>query len=186
MITSDFSNTVTPARAEPIDISQYWPEAYSDLEQMARARLKKSQALTELDTTGLVSETYARLARRHGLEFVSRPQFLAYCSQVMRSIVIDLLREKSGTRQSPDGALVTLNTGIINNLAVDENDPLRINEALDDLAKLEPRLAKVVEMRYFGGYSEAEVAEALNLTERTIQRDWLKARMLLRTMLTNT
>jgi RNA polymerase sigma factor (TIGR02999 family) len=162
-----------------------WTAAYDDLKQLARSRLRVSRDFTYLDTTGLVSEAYARLAHMDALKFVSRAQFLSYCSRVMRSIIVDLVREMQAQQREGDQHRVTLSTAIGESVA-NENDPLRVDDALEDLAKFEPRLAQVVEMRYFGGYTEAEVAEALDLTVRTVQRDWQKARMLLRTMLAAT
>jgi len=140
--------------------------------------------MTLLDTTGLVSDTYRRLASQHNLSIDSRAQFLGYCARIMRSVIIDLIREKNAGRRGGGLQKVTLTTGIGESLPA-EDEPLRVDEALADLAKVEPRLAKVVEMRYFGGFSEEEVAEALGITARTVQRDWTKARVLLRAMLCN-
>jgi RNA polymerase sigma factor (TIGR02999 family) len=99
----------------------------------------------------------------------------------MRSIVIDLARERQAARHGGDLARITLDTAVIESAIADE--PLRIDEALQALSKMEPRLGQVVEMRYFGGFTEAEIGEALGLTERTVRRDWEKARILLRAML---
>jgi RNA polymerase sigma factor (TIGR02999 family) len=102
----------------------------------------------------------------------------------MRSVIIDLLRERQAECRGGDARKITLNTAIGESVAADD-EPLRVDEALADLAKLEPRLAQVVEMRYFGGYSEEEIAEALDLNVRTVQRDWQKARVLLQSMLSD-
>jgi RNA polymerase sigma factor (TIGR02999 family) len=102
----------------------------------------------------------------------------------MRSVIIDLLRQRDAERRGGGDQKITLNTEIGESLAA-ADEPLRVNEALGELAEREPRLAQVVEMRYFGGYSEDEVAEALGVNTRTVQRDWQKARMLLRVMLSD-
>jgi len=102
----------------------------------------------------------------------------------MRSVIIDLVRERNAARRGGGERHITLNTSIGEAVAADA-EPLRIDDALADLAKVEPRLAKVVEMRYFGGYDESEVAEALGITARTVQRDWQKARVLLQAMLSD-
>jgi len=166
------------------DIARLCADAYPELHQLARSRLRASGPLTLLDTAGLVSDTYQRLVRQKNLQIVSRGQFLAYCSRVMRSIIIDLVREKHAQRRGGNDAKITLNTAVCENVSV-EDEPLRVDEALADLNKLEPRLVQVVEMRYFGGYSEEEIGEALGITVRTVQRDWQKARMLLQSMLTD-
>ena len=173
-----------PAPDNRIDIAALSALAYQDLHRLARARIRSSGPMTLLDTTGLVSDTYRRLVSQHDLAIDSRAQFLGYCARIMRSVIIDLIREKNAGRRGGGAQKITLTTGMGDSLAA-EDEPLRVDEALADLAKVEPRLAQVVEMRYFGGYNEQEVAEALGLTARTVQRDWKKARLLLRAMLSN-
>jgi RNA polymerase sigma factor (TIGR02999 family) len=179
-------DTQQPAPPPPskLDIAALSEAAYEDLRRLARSRLRANGPLTLLDTAGLVSDTYRRLALQHNLHIESRAHFLGYCSRVMRSIIIDLIRERNAARRGGGAPKITLNTSLGDALAT-EDEPLRVDDALADLAKLEPRLAQVVEMRYFGGYNEEEVAEALGITTRTVQRDWQKARVLLRSMLTD-
>jgi RNA polymerase sigma factor (TIGR02999 family) len=180
-------NTPEPSPYEPgskIDIAALSATAYADLHRLAHARIRSSGPMTLLDTTGLVSDTYRRLAAQHDLSIASRAQFLGYCARVMRSVIIDLIREKNADRRGGGAQKITLTTGIGESLPT-EDEPLRVDEALADLARVEPRLARVVEMRYFGGYSDEEVAEALGITARTVQRDWQKARVLLRAMLSH-
>jgi RNA polymerase sigma factor (TIGR02999 family) len=173
-----------PATDAPqsLEIAGLWEQAHAELRSLARSRLRASGPLTLLDTTGLISETFARLARQHNLRVESRAHFLAYCARVMRSVIVDLVREKQAERRGAGAIKITLNTAIGDAVAVDD-EPLRVDEALSALGQLEPRLAKVVEMRYFGGYNEDEIAELLGIKLRTVQRDWQKARMLLQTML---
>ena len=101
----------------------------------------------------------------------------------MRSVIIDSVRERQAERRGGNPERLTLSTQLLDGLEGANEDVLRVNEALDSLAQAEPRLAKVVEMRYFGGYTEVEIAETLELTERTVRRDWDKARLLLSEML---
>src|SRR6266851_4352811 len=124
-----------------MDIAALSATAYDELRGLARARLRSSGPLTLLDTAGLVSDTYRRLALQHNLHIENRAHFLGYCSRIMRSVIIDLVRERK----------ITLNTEIGESLAA-ADEPLRVDDALAELAKREPRLAQVVEMRYFGGY----------------------------------
>ncbi len=171
-----------PTAGNPMDISALSAAAYDELRRLARARLRSNGPLTLLDTVGLVSDTYQRLALQHNLHIESRAHFLGYCSRIMRSVIIDLIRGKNAARRGGGERQITLNTVIGESLAT-ADEPLRVDEALAELATREPRLAQVVEMRYFGGYDEAEVAEALGITARTVQRDWQKARVLLQAML---
>lgn len=164
------------------DLEALWTSAYGELRRLAQSRLRASGPITLLDTAGLVSDTYQRLRNQHGLVIESRSHFLAYCARVMRSVIIDMIRERQAERRGAGATRVTLNTAIGEAVASQE-DPLWVDDALQELAKQEPRLAQVVEMRYFGGYQESEIAEALGVTVRTVQRDWQKARVLLRSMM---
>ena len=152
---------------------------YADLRQLARARLRASGELTLLDTTALVHESYLRLQRAGSVEFADRKHYLAYAAKVMRNVVVDTVRERAAGRRGGEAPHVTLNTEVGSAVAADNDDVLRVHEALDELAALDERLAQVVEMRYFAGLSEAEIAGCLGVTERTVQRDWRKARTLL-------
>ncbi len=156
---------------------------YAELRKLARSRLRGGGRNTCLDTTALVHESYLRFVNGGQLRSDDRRAFFAYASRVMRSVIIDAVRERQAERRGGDLQRLTLNTEIVDNLPSGEDELLQVNEALDALAQAEPRLAKVVEMRYFGGYTEVEIAEALDLTERTVRRDWDKARLLLGAML---
>jgi RNA polymerase sigma factor (TIGR02999 family) len=101
----------------------------------------------------------------------------------MRSVIVDSVRERQAQMRGGDLQRVTLNTQLADGLPAGEDELLRIDDALEALAKSQPRLAKIVEMRYFGGYTDVEVAQALDLNEKTIRRDWDKARLLLTAML---
>ena len=152
---------------------------YSDLHRLARSRLRQAE-FTLLDTTALVHESYLRLQPGQGASFPDRHHFMAYAAKVMRTVVIDLVRARQAARRGGGLALVTLDTAQLDQLGSHDDEVLRVHEALDDLASYEPRLAQVVELRYFGGLSEAEIAATLAVTERTVQRDWQKARLLLK------
>lgn len=166
----------------PVDA--LWQVAYAELKKVARARLRGSGPHTVLDTTALVNESYLKLARVGRLRVESRGKFFAYASRVMRSVIIDLVRERQADRRGGGVSPVTLDTAAIDGrksaLAA---EPLRVDEALVELERVEPRLARVVEMRYFAGLSEVEIAAALGLTDRTVRRDWQKAKLLLHSML---
>lgn len=152
---------------------------YEGLRDIARSRMRRSGDMTLLDTTSLVHECYLRLERASELDFNDRRQFFAYAAKVMRSIVIDMARARSADRRGGDSPHIALDTWIADALPAKDDSLLRVHEALEELASVDARLAEVVEMRYFGGLSEAEIADCLGVTERTIQRDWRKARLFL-------
>lgn len=180
----DISELIRRVNAdEPGAQDSLFATAYTELRKLARARLRDGGRNTVLDTTALVHESYLRFINGNRMRSEDRRAFFAYASRVMRSVIIDAVRERQAERRGGDLQRITLNTQVGDSLASGEDEVLSIHEALDALAQAEPRLAKVVEMRYFGGYSEAEIGEALELTERTVRRDWEKARLLLGAML---
>jgi RNA polymerase sigma factor (TIGR02999 family) len=101
----------------------------------------------------------------------------------MRSIVVDFVRRRSADRRGGDAEHVTLDTQVAAELGASDDEILAVNEALTTLAQVDPRLVRVVEMRYFAGLTDAEIAQALRLTDRTVRRDWERARLLLAEML---
>jgi RNA polymerase sigma factor (TIGR02999 family) len=170
--------------ATAADVKALWTGLYPDLKRLARARLRRSGGHTLLDTTGLVNDAYLRVAGAARLRDASPAQFLAYAARTMRSVIVDMARERMAARHGGDLVRMTLNTVVADGVP-DAEEPLEIDHALEQLAAMEPRLSQVVEMRYFGGFTEAEIGGALGVTERTVRRDWEKARLLLRAMLTD-
>jgi RNA polymerase sigma factor (TIGR02999 family) len=164
-------------------VDELWSAAYDDLRVLARARLRHSGRRTLLDTTVLVNETYLKLAARRSLPVRHRGAFFAYCGRVMRSVIVDMAREAHAHWHGGELQKVTLGTDFGASLAAADSDPLQVDGALCELARVEPRLAQIVEMRYFGGFTESDIAQSLALTERTVRRDWSRARVLLRSML---
>jgi RNA polymerase sigma factor (TIGR02999 family) len=156
--------------------------AYRELRRLAHARLHGGGRNTVLDTTALVHECYLRLVRAGELTMEDRRAFFAYASQVMRSVIVDSARARLAERRGGDAQKLTLSTDGGPGIA-DEEGIVQVHEALQALEQADARAARMVEMRYFGGYSDKEIAEALDVTERTVQRDWEKARMLLRALL---
>jgi RNA polymerase sigma factor (TIGR02999 family) len=153
--------------------------AYADLHRLARARLRHGGRSATMDTTSLVHESYVRFVNSGELRTEDRRQFFAYASQVMRSVIINSVRDRLAQKRGGGWMPITLSTQIAADIPDGAETILAIHEALEVLTVAEPRLAKVAEMRYFGGYSEKEIAEALEVTERTVQRDWEKARLIL-------
>jgi RNA polymerase sigma factor (TIGR02999 family) len=153
--------------------------AYPVLERLARARLRDGGRNTLLDTRGLVHESYIRYVRSGALRAEDRRAFFAFASQVMRSVIVSSARERVAEKRGAGRRPLTLWTDVADPLPAGEDEILRVHEALDSLDHVDARLAQVVQMRYFGGYSEQEIAETLDVTERTVQRLWVKARLML-------
>jgi RNA polymerase sigma factor (TIGR02999 family) len=154
--------------------------AYGDLTRLARARLRACSRGTLLDTTSLVHESYLRFAQAHDVRIQNRKHFLRYAGQVMRCVIVDIVRQRMTERRGGDLKKTTLNTDAgATRDAQGEREILQVHEALEELSKLDVRLGQVVEMRYFGGMTDSEIAEALGITDRTVRRDWEKARVLL-------
>ncbi len=154
---------------------------YPDLRQIAHRRLSRSARDGLIETTALVNECYMKFVARESLTPADRMHFLAYSATVMRSIVVDAARQARTDRRGGDAEQVTLDTAAIESLpnASAAAEILDVHAALEELARIDARLARVVEMRYFGGMEDAEIAEALGLSTRTVTRDWDKARLLL-------
>ncbi|HEU4778297.1 MAG TPA: ECF-type sigma factor [Steroidobacteraceae bacterium] len=152
---------------------------YAELRGLARARLRKGHRNTLLDTTSLVHEAYLRFADAGRLLIGDRQHFLRYASHVMRSVIVDFVREKLAQRRGGAAVHVTLNSQIGDAQGAGEREILKVHEALEELAQHDARLVQVVEMRYFAGMTEAEIAIVLGVNDRTVRRDWQKARLLL-------
>ena len=153
---------------------------YPELHRLAHSRVRRSGDLTLLDTTSLVHESYLRFEKSGAVAIGDRSQFMAYAARVMRSVVVDVVRRRQTERRGGDVVHVELDDE--HALAVvdaQESDVLRVHESLEELAAIDARLVKVVEMRYFAGMTEIEIAEVLGLTVRTVARDWEKARLFL-------
>jgi RNA polymerase sigma factor (TIGR02999 family) len=157
--------------------------AYSELHRLARSRMRDGGRNTVLDTTSLVHEAYLRFVSAGDLHAGDRRAFFAYASQVMRSVIINSIHERSAQKRGGGWRPLTLSTQLGADVSCDDQTILRVHEALETLERAEPRLARVAEMRYFGGYSEEEIAETLGVTERTVRRDWEKARLILAELL---
>ncbi len=152
---------------------------YDDLRRLARSRLRQHQTMTLLDTTALVHESYLKLIGIEALPVGDRNHFFAYAATVMRSVIVDFARARLSERRGGAAEHLVLDTLLSDQIGAPESDVLQVHEALDVLAQADAELAKLVEMRYFGGLTEAEIAAVLGVSERTVRRNWEKARLLL-------
>jgi RNA polymerase sigma factor (TIGR02999 family) len=159
------------------------PQLYDELRAIAHRQLMAGrggfQGDRTLSTTALVNEAYLKLAGSSQIAWADRPHFLATAALAMRQILVDRARARFSAKRGGGRVNVTLDEQAI--AMLDEPEVLlEIDDALTRLASASPRLARVVECRFYGGMSEDEIAAALGVTVRTVQRDWVKARMLLR------
>jgi RNA polymerase sigma factor (TIGR02999 family) len=174
--------TLLMARARDGDrvaFDQIFELLYPELRQIAHRRLARNGRDGGFDTTALVNECYLKFAQRKQLSPNDRAHFLAYSATVMRSIIVDAARSARTGRRGGDLYPVTLDTALIDSVAAPAQEILDVHAALEELERVEPRLARVVEMRYFSGMSDLEIGQALGMTDRTVRRDWEKARLLL-------
>ena len=150
---------------------------------MAHARLRPHKTFTLLNTTSLVNESYLRLLGVKDIRQDNHAEFLAYVGQVMRSVIVDAAREKLAKRRG-EGAL---HVEFDDALAVVSDQPAReiihVHDALCALSDSEPDLAKVLELEYFAGMTDAEIAECIGVSDRTVRRHSSKAHLMLRAML---
>ena len=163
--------------------AEVFPELYNELRRLARSRLASGGRNVLLDTTALVHESFLRLHGAGRVGLADKDHFLAYAATTMRTVVIDFLRRKGSEKRGGDVEHITLDTALGEVLGAKDDEILDVHEALQSLAKVDGRLVKVVEMRYFAGLTDEEIARALDISERTVRRDWERARLLLAEML---
>jgi RNA polymerase sigma factor (TIGR02999 family) len=150
---------------------------YAELVRLARTHLSGAGAVS-LNPSALVHEAYLRMLRRDGTPMRDRRAFFAYASTVMRSVLVDHVRAGSADKRGGLFTPVTLTTGVLNSVAAEE-DFSRLNDALDALRGVDERSSRVVEMRYFAGMTEEDIAGELEVSVPTVKRDWRKARAFL-------
>ena len=155
------------------------PLVYQELRMMARRQLAARGRGGTLQTTALVHEAYLKLVDQSRADWQDRAHFLAVASIAMRHVLVDRAKARLALKRGGDLRRITFDE---QEIAIDDQPDalVQLDEALERLGEVEPRLVRVVECRFFGGLTEHEIAEALGLTVRTVQRDWVKARMMLR------
>ena len=152
---------------------------YDDLHRIAHARVRAGAPNTLLDTTGLVHETYARFADAGELDVVDRQHFFAYVARAMRFVVVDFARRRNAEKRGGGREHVAIDENVAETLVDRGDEILRVHEGLEDLRRVDEDLVRLVEMRYFAGLRFHEIAEVLAVSERTVERQWQKARAIL-------
>jgi len=160
-------------------IGRIYAILYPELKAMAHRRVRHEAGGDALDTTALVHESYLRLVKGDNLSLQNRRHFMAYAAHVMRSVVVDFVRQARAQRRGGDQLQVTLNTNLADSLESSVSEIERLDQLLVELAEIDPRLVAVVEMRYFAALEVSQIAEFLEISDRTVQRDLKRARLLL-------
>jgi RNA polymerase sigma factor (TIGR02999 family) len=156
---------------------------YPELLAIARRELHKLRDAATLDTRAVLHEAFLRLVNQRQTSWEDRPHFLAAASATMRRVLVDHVRRRHANKRDHGRRPITLDEQLAP-INVRDDSLVALDDALLELAQFSPRLAKVVECRYFGGMTEIETAEALSINERTVRRDWIKARGWLQCVLT--
>jgi RNA polymerase sigma factor (TIGR02999 family) len=151
---------------------------YTELRRLARRELARPGAAVSLSATTLLHEAYLDMAARDGPSFPDRARFMGYAARVMRGLIIDHARERHAQKRGGLFEMTALDTNAMEN-AIDHRGLSQISEGLDELGKVEPELAEVVDLKFFCGFSFGEIAAMRNVSERTVQRNWEKARIYL-------
>ncbi|MBZ5719795.1 MAG: sigma-70 family RNA polymerase sigma factor [Acidobacteriia bacterium] len=151
---------------------------YSELRRMAKRELARQGAPVSLSATTLLHEAYLDMAGRDGPSFPDRARFMGYAARVMRGLIIDHARERHAQKRGGLFEITSLDADAMEN-AVDHQELAQISEALDELGKIEPALAEIVDLKFFCGFSFVEIAAMRDVSVRTVQRNWEKARIYL-------
>ena len=151
---------------------------YSELHRMARGQLARNAGELTLGTTTLLHEAYLDMAGREGKVFPDRARFMAYAARAMRGLIIDYARNRRAQKRGGKFEIGSIETDVVDH-STDDKELTRISEALDGLAAVDPLLVQVVDLKFFCGFSFAEIAAMWGQSERTVQRHWEKARIYL-------
>jgi len=150
---------------------------YRELRRIAKSELARHGVPMSLSATTLLHQAYIEIAGREGTSFPDRNRFIGYAARVMRGLIIDHARSRCAQKRGGQFEITSLGTHIEN--VPDDLQLARISEALEELARVEPSLAEVVDLKFFCGFSFAEIAAMRNVSDRTVQRQWEKARIYL-------
>lgn len=163
------------SRGDPAALDSLIPIVYADLRKVAGRRLRSERQGHTLSATALVHETYLRLMGQQPSQLQNRSHFLAVASEQMRRILVDHARRRGASKRGGGTLQLALDAAIAEDASPDL-DLLAVDEALSELARLDPRQARVIEMRFFGGLSIEETASVLGISRATVERDWGLAR----------
>ena len=160
---------------DPSALDELYPLVYDELHRLARRYMSRERKGHTLQTTALINEAYVRLVGQKNVHWANRSHFFAISAQIMRRILIDHARRHAYAKRGGGAQQVSLEEAAV--VSPDQSGELiRLDEALQSLAEMDPRRSQVVELRYFGGLNNEEIAGVLNVSENTVTRDWNMAR----------
>ena len=165
-------------KGDAVAREQLFERLYAELHRLAKRELWRNGAAVSLGATTLLHEAFINMSQRGTVAFPDRARFLAYAAKAMRGLIIDYARSRHAQKRGGQFEITALDTNISNEVA-DQIDLSRVGDALDALGRLEPDLAQVVDLKFFCGFSFVEIAGMRGVSERTVQRDWEKARIYL-------
>jgi RNA polymerase sigma factor (TIGR02999 family) len=163
--------------SDPAEAERLFSDLYNELRRLARRELARRGSNITLGATTLLHEAYLDMSSR-GAVFPDRARFMSYASRAMRGLIIDYARRRYAQKRGGMFELTSLQTTIADKLT-DANELQQISDALDELAAVEPALAEIVDLKFFCGFSFAEIGAMRGVSERTVQRSWEKARLYL-------
>lgn len=156
-------------------LERLMPLVYEELRRLARRHMNRQRPGHTLQTTALVNEAYLRLIDASQVQWQNRAHFFAVSAQLMRRILVDFARSRKSLKRGGEARQVTLDDSL-EVLSERGADLIALDDALNTLGAMNPRQSQIVELRYFGGLSEEEIAEALKISPRTVRREWSLAR----------
>ena len=178
MVSTISSLIASTERGDHAAADSLFAALYSELHRLAQRQLAKGGAGVTLGPTTLLHEAYLDMSQRESAVFPDRARFMAYAAKVMRGLIIDYARSRQALKRG-GGFAITSMTAEISDDRPDEEELSQISVALDALASVEPPLAEIVDLKFFCGFSFAEIAAMKGVSERTVQRRWEKARIYL-------
>jgi RNA polymerase sigma factor (TIGR02999 family) len=150
---------------------------YAELHGLAERQLARNGAGVTLGATTLLHEAYLDISQRESAVFPDRGRFMAYAAKVMRGLIVDYARNRQAQKRGGEFHITSIGDDVPGAEAVDEKEVLEIGSALEELAKIDATLAEIVDLKFFCGFSFAEIASLRGVSERTVQRHWEKARI---------
>lgn len=181
MSSSISSLAASVERGEPGAAAALFDALYAELHRLARRELDRHGGAS-LGVTTLLHEAYLDISAREGVAFPDRARFMGYAARVMRGLVIDHARQRRAQKRGGGFHLTTLDVHVADEVP-DAPQLTRISEAVDDLSVVDPPLAEIVNLKFFCGFSFVEIAAMRGVSERTVQRDWERARIYLHRLL---
>jgi RNA polymerase sigma factor (TIGR02999 family) len=168
------------SRGELTQPDEIFPLLYDELRKQAHSHLRRERPGHTLQTTGLINETYIKLCEQRNLEWESRSHFFAICAILMRRILVDYAKSRHRAKRGGYAEHLTIDGLPLAEMRKTDVDVLALDDALDRLAQLDPAQARIVELRYFSGFTIEETASVLGVSDSTVKREWRVAKAWLR------